>query len=286
MRVAVVGASGVIGRHLVPRLIERGHHVVGVVRDVGRAPGLAALGAELRLGDILEPEGLAKAVAGSDAAVHAATSVPRPDRPPADPQAAWELHDRIRREGTANLLAACGKAGVRRYVQQSVAWLHRSVGDAWVDEDTPIEPGARLASAVEMEALVCGSDRDWCILRGGAFYGTGTGREETWMQEARGGRLRLAGDGSDYVSLVHVVDYATAIVAAVEAAPARSSYLVVDDQPVRQRELLGYVAARFGGAAPQAGGPPGPNNCRARNARIKKALGWRPAYPTYRSGLA
>ena len=144
MRVAVVGASGVIGRHLVPRLIERGHQVIAVVRDAGRAQALAAAGAELRVADILDAASLAPAVAGCDAAVHVATAVPRPDRPPPDPRQAWVMHDRIRREGTANLLAACAASGVNRYLQQSVAWLHRSEGDAWVDESSPIEPGARL----------------------------------------------------------------------------------------------------------------------------------------------
>jgi 2-alkyl-3-oxoalkanoate reductase len=86
--------------------------------------------------------------------------------------------------------------------------------------------------------------------------------------------------------LVHVVDYATAIVLAVEAALAGSIYLVVDDRPVTQRELLGFIAARSGAAPPQAGGPAALNSCRASNARIKRELGWHPAYPTYRSGLA
>jgi nucleoside-diphosphate-sugar epimerase len=286
MRVAVVGATGVVGRNLVPRLTERGHQVVAVVRDAGRAQALAAVGAEVRVADILDAARLVRAVEACDAAVHAATSVPRPDRPSADPQAAWAMHDRIRREGTANLLAACAEAGVRRYVQQSVAWLHRADGDAWVDETSAIEPGPRLASAVEMEALVQASGLDWCVLRGGAFYGPGSGREEAWAAELRAGRLRLPGDGTDYVSLVHVVDFATAVIPAVEAAPAGSRYLVVDDQPVMQRELLGFVAARAGAAAPEPGGPPPPSRCRASNARIKRELGWRPAYPTYRSGLA
>jgi nucleoside-diphosphate-sugar epimerase len=83
-----------------------------------------------------------------------------------------------------------------------------------------------------------------------------------------------------------VVDYAAAIALAVEAAPSGSHYLVVDDQPVTQRELLEFIAMCAGVPAPEAGGPPGLSCCRACNARIKRELGWYPTFPTYRSGLA
>ena len=95
----------------------------------------------------------------------------------------------------------------------------------------PLRPGPVIQSAADMEELVRQAALAWCILRGAMFYGAGTGLEERWRQAARTGELILPGDGSDRISLIHVVDMARAVVAAVESAPAGSIYNVVDDEP-------------------------------------------------------
>ena len=127
---------------------------------------------------------------------------------------------------------------------------------------------------------------DWLMLRGGLFYGPGTGFDDDWFARARAGTLRLPGDGEDFVSLVHIADMAEATVAALERWPSRRALIVADDRPVPWRELLGYVAAVVGGAAPQPGGRAGLPSFRVSNRRAREVLGWRPVYSDYRAGLA
>ena len=283
MRVLVVGATGVLGRQVLPRLLERGHTVRAVVRRAEQAAVLARLGIESVPGDILDAASLGLATTGCDAVLHLATAIPRPGG-----AQDWRLNDLIRREGTRLLLAAATGAGVRRHVQQSITFLYGDQGARIADESTPLQPAPLIQSAADMEALVqaAPASLEWCILRGGSFYGPGTGREEAWRQAAREGSLRLPGDGTGLLSLIHVVDMARAVVLAAEAAPVRAIYNVVDDEPVTYRQLYGHVAAQVEGPEPTLGGETILPSLGCANARLKAALGWSPAYPTYRSGLA
>jgi len=279
MRVFVIGATGVLGRNVIPRLLERGHSVRAVVRRPEQAERLTRLDVEACVGDILDAGSLAAPLAGCDAALHLATAIPRSQRP-----GDWERNDQIRREGTRHLLAAAARAGVRRYVQQSVTFVYGDQGQRLADEATPLQPAGRVQSAADMEELVRATDLEWCILRGGALYGPHTGAEQGWKEALREGVLRLPGHGDGLVSLIHEADLAHALVLAMERAPARSVFNVVDDQPVSYRELYGHVAALISGEAPAAGGP-AVRSLGCSNARLKAVLGWTPAFPTYRSGL-
>lgn len=196
MRIAVIGATGVLGRHLVPRLVERGHAVCATARRDADLDRLKRIGAEAVAADIFDPASLRAAVVNCDAAVHAATSIPT-----AAGRGDWAVNDRIRREGTANLLAACRAERVRRYVQQSVAMLHLTDDSRPQTEDDPLGHTDRIRSALEMEQMVSQAPLDWCIVRGGAFYGPGTGRPEAWRSQARGGVLTLPGDGNGFLSI-------------------------------------------------------------------------------------
>jgi len=278
MRVLVVGSTGVLGRQVCPRLVERGHQVRAVVRRPEAAHPLRAAGVEVLAGDILEPGSLQAAARGCDAALHLATAIPKAGGD-------WSRNDRIRREGTRNLLAATEAAGVRRYVQQSIVMLYGDTGQTIVDESAPLQVAAHIQSAADMEQMVQASPLDWCILRGGLFYGAGAGLEEEWRQAAQAGDLLLPGSGGDLISLIHVVDMARAVVLAAESAPPHSIYNVVDDEPPHYADLFAYVAAQLGVKAPPAGGPQRRASFGCSNARIKRELGWQPAYPTYRSGL-
>jgi len=280
MRVVVVGATGVLGRSVIPRLVERGHAVRAVVRRPEQARVLERLGVEATPGDILDPASLDHAVAGCDGVLHLASAVPRPGAAPR-----WDVNDRIRHEGTCHLLAAVTRGGARRYVQQSIALVYGEQGTRVADEATPLAPGPVARSAADMEGLVGSSALDWRILRGGIFYGPGTGREDAWRAAARAGALRPPGDGSALVSLIHVADMARAVALALDEGPPQAVYNVVDDEPVAWRELYGYVAAQEGGPEPALGGPVVLPSLGCGNARIEADLGWRPAYPTYRSGL-
>jgi nucleoside-diphosphate-sugar epimerase len=280
MRIAVIGATGVLGRHLVPRLIERGHAVCATARKEADLERLKRVGAEAVAADIFDPESLRAALVNCDAAIHAATSIPKPTG-----GGDWAENDRIRREGTANLLAACRAERVRRYLQQSVAMLHITSDARPQTEDDPIAAYDRIRSAVDMEGAVRAEPLDWCIVRGAAFYGPGTGRAEAWRSQARGGVGVLPGDGNGFISLIHVADMASAFVAVVERGQPRHVYIAADDQPATYRDLLGYVAALEGAPAPAAGGPVLLPSFRVSNAKLR-ALGWAPAYPSFRSGLA
>ena len=280
MKILIVGATGVLGRQVTPRLRERDHEVRVVVRRTEQADKFRRLGVEAVLDDILDAASLRTAVTGCDVALHLATAIPKPGG-----AQDWALNDRIRREGTRHLLAACQEAGVRRYIQQSTAFLYEDRFPQLADETTPLLPNPMLQSTLDMEELVKASSLSWSILRGGLFYGPDT-FEDGWRQAARQGELPLPGDGSGRLSLIHVVDMARAVVIAAEGAPARSIYSVVDDQPVTYRELFAYLAVVEGGPAPAADGPVFLPSFACRNDHIKATLGWSPAYPTYRSGLA
>lgn len=286
MRIAVIGASGVLGRNLVPRLIERSHSVRALLRDPARGQALAAMGAEIVVGDILAPATLPAAIRGCELVINLATAVPRPG---AEPD--WSDNDRIRREGTANLAEACAACGVDRLVQQSIAMLHAaddaalSGTESWIDEDAPIRTSPATESAADMETLLARTRLDWRIVRGGAFYGPGTGRDAAWRAAARGGTLRLPGNGEGFISLIHVADMASAMIAVALAAAPRSTWIACDDRPVTYRDLFGHIAALEGVRRAATGGPVGLASFRASNRRLRTVLGWRPFYATYRSGI-
>lgn len=281
MRIAILGPTGVLGQQVIPRLIERGHEVRAVVLREPDGVFLERIGVDAVLGNILDATTLPKAIEGCGAVLHLATAIPRPDGP-----RDWTLNDRIRREGTANLIAACHDVGVERYVQQSLAFLTGATASL-LDETAPLlPPNAVTASAIDMETLVTASGLRWTILRDGALYGPRTGRDDGWRDLARKGELQLPGDGSDYISLVHVADLADAFVLAAEQAPAEVVLSVVDDCPTTYRELFTYLARLENGPDPRPGGGASLPSFRVSNARIRNVLGWQPRFPTYRSGLA
>jgi len=283
MRVGVIGATGVLGRQVVPRLVERGHVVRGIVRRESEMTRLLGLGIDAIVGDIFKRESLSKGLKGCDSVLHLATAIPRAGTPNPD----WSLNDRVRREGTANLVGSCQKLGIERYVQQSIAHLVADGSTDLLDEEAPVHRSQVTASAADMEEIVRNSGLRWTILRGGALYGQYTGRDEAWRKEARFGQLRFPGDGAGYISLANVTDMADAVVFAVEIVPASAVLTIVDDEPVTYAELFAYLARIEGGPDPQPGGPPTPwPSFRVSNARARKVLGWRPRLRTYRSGFA
>lgn len=286
--IAVLGATGVYGRHLVPRLAAAGFSVRALVRTPASATAAAACGAEVRAADIFDPAALRAGLDGCDAAINLATSLPSPVKQGGDSEA----NNRVRRDGVPIFLEACAASGVTRIIQQSIAMVHCGGGDEWVDETTPYVAappgivGEAIAVARAMEDLVAASPLDWLILRGALFYGAGTGFDDDWFSRARAGKLRLPETGNDYVSFVHVADMADATVAALARWQSRQRLIVSDDEPVRWRDLFGFVAASVGGAPPEPGGPARFPSFRVRNTRARNTLNWSPRLPTYRVGLA
>jgi nucleoside-diphosphate-sugar epimerase len=287
LRVALLGATGVYGRHLLPRLSAAGCRVRALVRNPASARVAAACGAELIQADIFDESALRAGLSDCDVAINLATSLPNPSTQRGD----FAANDRLRREGTPVWLRACRSAGVARVLQQSIAMVHAGGGDSWADEDTdhalPVQDAATqaFAAARDMEASVVSSGLDYAILRGALFYGAGTGFDDEWFARAAAGKLRLPGEGRDYVSLVHIADMAAATVAALERWPTRKALIIADDQPTTWLELLGYVCAVSGVAPPAPGGRASFPSFRVTNRRARELLAWAPRYESYRAGL-
>jgi nucleoside-diphosphate-sugar epimerase len=304
--VFVAGASGAIGRPLVPRLLAAGHEVTGSTRSRERAEAIRAAGATPVLVDALDPEALLQAVeqAAPEVVVHQLTALPERF----DPRRAdlYDATNRVRAEGTANLLAAALAAGARRFVSQSIAFGYAPGPRPEVmSEDAPLnlEAPSPFAEAMrviaEMERAVLHTDGlEGLVLRYGWFYGPGTyyAEDGTTAEEVRKRRFPVIGSGAGLFSFIHVDDAADATVAAVEGG-APGVYNVVDDEPAAMRDWLPAYAEAIGARRPRripvwlarlAAGKmaslvnqqPG-----ASNAKAKRELGWQPRWRTWREGF-
>ena len=302
MRVFIAGATGVIGRRLVGRLVDGGHEVVGLVRDDGGAALVEAAGGEARYGDVLDRDTLAPAMAGADAVVNAATSLPVKDKPTAED---WARNDRVRVEGTRNLLAAAD-GGVERFLFPSIVWVARQPDGSRFDERADRHPDRATKSAADVEDLLRGaaSERgfDVTILRLGFLYAPDAGHTRQMGEQLLSGDLPVVGGGplgrrDAELSLLHADDAARAFVEAMEA-DATGLYHVVDDRPVTVADLFSAFAAELD--APEPRRVPGwlarffvgreQANVLTRAFptdadRFRRDVGWEPTFPTYREGL-
>jgi 2-alkyl-3-oxoalkanoate reductase len=253
MRVFVAGASGAIGTRLVPQLIERGHEVVGTFKS-GNAERVEALGAEPVKLDLLDAAAVRKAVleAEPEAIVHEATAL-------ADVKFSRNLDrsfvatNRLRTEGTDNLIAAAGEAGVPRFVAQSAASYGRYAreGGPVKTEDDPLDP-TPVAGMSESFAAMRHLDRavtraGGIVLRYGGFYGA---PNDGLLEPVRKRQFPIVGDGGGVFSWIHLDDAATATALALEhGGPA--IYNIVDDEPAPVREWLPVLADALGAKPPR-----------------------------------
>jgi len=261
VRIAVVGAGGVAGRAFVAAAGAAGHALV------------------TQRVDLFDTSALARTIVGCDALVNLATAIPRPGA-----ANDWTRNDHIRREGTHSVVAACGRAGVGVLVQQSVAMLHAAADDRPQHEDDRLVGYGVLQSAFDMEQIVREASIDVRVVRGGLFYGPGTGRENGWADEAAANGYCMPADGQAWMSPLHVDDFAHAVLTMLEAGPPHAVCIACDDTPLRWSELYAAAAARAG-AQVRAGGPLRLRSFRVSNARLR-ALGWRPAHAALGCGVA
>jgi 2-alkyl-3-oxoalkanoate reductase len=306
VRVFLAGAAGAIGRPLVPLLVAAGHEVTGTTRSADRAEAVRAAGATAVVVDALDPEALRDAVtqAAPEVVVHQLTSLPKRLNPrKAD---LYAPTNRIRREGTRNLLAAARAAGARRFVCQSIAFAYAPGPRPEVmDEDAPLAVGApppfgegvRAIDEMERAVLEAGG-LEGLVLRYGWFYGPGTyyGDDGSMAADVRRRRFPIVGSGEGLFSFVHVDDAASATVAAVERG-ARGAYNVVDDEPAALRDWLPAYAEAIGARPPRrvpvwlarlvAGKAAGALAVQpgASNAKAKRELAWEPRWPSWRDGF-
>jgi nucleoside-diphosphate-sugar epimerase len=227
MRVFVAGATGAIGKQLVPRLVAAGHEVHGMTRSASKKAMLDALGAVPVVADALDPDQVAAAVgnAGPDVIVHQLTAIGGVDMRHFDRD--FALTNRLRTDGTDHLLSAGQAVGVRRFVAQGVSsyGMYMRTGGPVKSEEDPLDPApARemretLAAVRHLEEAVLGARwTEGIVLRYGAFYGPGTamapGGEQFELVRQR--KFPLVGDGGGVWSFIHVDDAADATVAAIE----------------------------------------------------------------------
>lgn len=281
MRIFIVGATGVLGRTLIPLLREQGHTVRALVRD--RAKLFADVGMETMVGDLLDASiesQLPTMLNGCNAAVHIATAIPRNPAAPA----AWQTNNRLRTEGTRRLLDAALAAGVSRYIQQSIVMAYADGDDRWLDESAPFDTTPARASValpvMTMEAMireVAASQLQWCILRGGAFVGPGTAQENL-ITQLLVGQVVVPDGGSNFISPIHVADMAVAVIAALERASAGSTFNIVDT-PQRYGDYVDNIADRLDAPHPQRDpNLPTPSSWRCTNQAAREMLGWTPTH--------
>jgi nucleoside-diphosphate-sugar epimerase len=315
MKVFVAGATGVVGRALVPRLVARGHEVVGMTKSPSKQDLVRNLGARPVVTDALDREAVAKAVASAEpeVIVHQLTALSEPvslrDARHPDRSHAATMTNRLRTEGTDHLLAAGRAVGARRFVAQGfAAFRFARTGGPVLTEADPLDPDppASLRTAQEgyvyLEQAV--TTIEWgegLVLRYGGFYGPGTAISLTpdavMATLVRKRRFPIIGDGGGVFSHVHIDDAATATAIAVDHGQP-GIYNIVDDDPAPVREWLPVLASALEAKPPRriprwlgrlvAGEAPAIMMTAVRgasNAKAKRELGWELRYPSWRQGF-
>jgi len=311
MRIFLVGATGAIGRRLVPMLVERGDSVVGTTTSDAKQRDIADLGAEPVVVDVLNRGQTVAAIVAAkpDVVLHQATAlagsfdVKNPDR-------FFAQTNTIRTAGTDNVLAAAREADVRRVIVQSYTGWPNSRGDGsapdLATEETPLDPQpsakARqtIAAIAHIESVVpATAGVEGVVLRYGGFYGPGTSLDADGeiTERVRKRQFPIVGDGAGVWSFLHIDDAASATVAAIDRGQP-GLYNICDDDPAPVREWLPALAEAIG-AKPPMRVPAwvgriaiGDNGVRmmtatrgSSNAKAKRELDWTPQYPSWRDGF-
>src|ERR671935_1038300 len=310
MKVFLAGGSGAIGKRLVPMLVANGHEVVASTTSEGKLSALRELGAEAVVLDVLDRNAVMAAVMRSDpeVVIHEATALSAMGASMRNLDKEFARTNRLRIEGTNNLLEAARAAGARRFVAQSfTGWSNERKGKMVKTEDDPLdaEPFPHteqtLAAIKHVESVVTGAkDIEGVVLRYGGFYGPGTSLARDGGQHTEAVPKRqfpIVGEGTGVWSLVHIDDApAATLIAAERGKPG--IYNIVDDDPAPIGELLPVLAESLGAPAPRRvpvwlarimAGKIGVGMMTemrgSSNAKAKRELGWRPRYSSWREGF-
>jgi nucleoside-diphosphate-sugar epimerase len=308
MTIFLAGASGAIGKRLVPKLVSGGHRVIATTRTPEKVESLRDEGADPVVVNGLDRDALMKAVVMSrpEVIVHEMTSI-GPIRSFRNLDAEFAITNRLRTEGTEYLLAAAREAGTNKFVAQSYAgWPNIRRGGRVKLEDDPLDPNPpkamsqTLAAIRKLETMVVNATGiAGVVLRYGSFYGPGTsispGAETLELVRQR--KFPLVGDGAGVWSFIHTDDAANATRLAIEHAPA-GIYNIVDDEPAEVSAWLPELAKVIGAPAPRhlpawlgrlllgdAGLSIMTQVRGSSNTKAKRVLGWRPAYASWREGF-
>jgi nucleoside-diphosphate-sugar epimerase len=309
MRIFVAGATGAVGKRLVPALVTAGHDVVGTTRSAGKADQIREAGAEPVVLDVLDADAVHAAVADAtpEVVVHQATSLSAMGTNLRKFDAYFAQTNRLWREGTDHLLAAARDAGARRIIVQSyTGWPNARVGGPVKTEDDPLDPDPPKACRQTLaahryvgETVAAAEGIEGVVLRYGAFYGPGT---TLWtggahVEVIRKRRFPIIGAGTGVWSLIHMDDVAAATVASAERGGS-GVYNIVDDEPAPVADWLPYLADILGAKPPRhvpvwlgrlVGGDFAVsimNEIRgSSNAKAKRELGWQPTHASWREGF-
>ncbi|GHO51325.1 NAD-dependent epimerase/dehydratase family protein [Ktedonospora formicarum] len=280
MRILLVGATGVIGRRLIPVLIKSGHEVIGTTRTAEKRQRLERPGASSVVVDVFDREKVFTLVREThpDVIIHQFTDLS-------------EMHlstdSRILQEGTRNLVDAAKQAGVHRLIAQSMAWAY-APGEGPADESVPLDieaPEPRLTTIKGIQALEAAvAEMEWgVVLRYGLLYGPGTwfAPDGTIAEHVRQGQ-RVADQG--VTSFLHVDDATHAALLALNWP--QGIFNIVDDKPASATIWLPVYAATLGAPVP-AMSMERPRAARgATNSRARHLLNWQPIYSSWREGFA
>ena len=308
MKVFIAGASGAVGRRLIPRLVEAGHDVTAMTRSAAKADDLRALGAQVAVADALQKPAVVQAVmrAEPEVVVHELTALAGVNKYRRFDQE-FAATNRLRTEGTEHLVAAARAAGARRLIAQSYGgWNYARTGTGLKVEDDPFDPEPpahqreSLQAFRQLEATVLGAaELEGIVLRYANFYGPGTSYAPDGNLAAlvRKRALPLIGDGAGVWSFVHVDDAVQATALALERG-SPGVYNIGDDEPAPVCRWLPAFAEALGAKAPRhvprwvgrlAAGEVGISMMTQirgiSNAKAKRELGFTPRYPTYREGF-
>lgn len=299
MRIFIAGATGVLGRRVVPQLVERGYEVTAVGRTQEKRERLEAWGAHPVELDLFDSAAVLRAVsdAGADAIVNLATAVPPAGFGMLLPWS-WREMDRVRRVVSSNLAeAALTTDHVLRVVQESFAPIYADGGDEWLDEAADVRPARYNRAALEAEAQaqrLTAAGRTGVVLRFAYMYGPHDPVTEQLVDGIRRGWFPLFGAPDAYGSWIHHDDAAAAVLAALELPAA--VYNVVEDEPSRRREVADAVAEALGVRPPRfmpvwtvlLGGSVARTlgrSLRISNRRLRETSDWAPRFPTTMDGL-
>jgi len=303
MRVLVAGATGAVGRQLVPQLIAAGHQVSATTRSEAKTASLRAAGAEPYVVDGMDGTAVGETVARAEPEViiHEMTAIP-PSFNMRHFDRSFAVTNELRTTGIDHLLAAASAQGVRRVIAQSYAgWPNIRTGSTVKTEEDPLDPNPPAAQRQSIEAIsyleraVLAAPLEGVVLRYGSLYGPGASQSYTGLLRRR--QFPLIGSGAGVWSFLHVTDAASATVAATGTG-APGIYNVVDDEPAAVADWL-PVLARGAGAKPPLHLPIWIGRLLAgdvgvsvmtqvrgsSNAKAKREVGWQPVWVTWRDGF-
>ncbi len=252
MKIFITGPTGILGKRVTKLLVAKGHQVVGLTRTKQKSEQLKNMGADCAQINLFNQDELIHATHKCDSILHLATSIPQKTMPkPKD----WLLNDKIRTEGTKNLIMAARKHKIDQFIGQSVTALYGQQNGKIVNKQTPLPANQikMLESALEMENLIReGLKQNQIIIRFGTFYSPDAFHTQDFISNAMRGKLPLIGKGNNYWNFIHADEAARAIVFAVDNFDLLKGETlnITDFKPIPSKEVLDQMRTKLGAKRP------------------------------------